>query len=70
VSRTSKRFLEIEDEPGVMAEQAKPAVRRRNWRRIRHSPRFWVGLLLCLAAITIYVLSEDLSWRPRLSVVK
>jgi hypothetical protein len=28
-----------------------------------HSPLFWVGLFLCIGAITIYVLSEDLSWR-------
>jgi hypothetical protein len=41
------------------------AVRRRDWRRIHHSPLFWVGVLLFLAAITIYVLSDDLSWRPR-----
>lgn len=45
--------------------EAEPLVRRRDWRRIHHSPLFWVGVLLCLAAITIYVLSDDLSWRPR-----
>jgi hypothetical protein len=43
----------------------RPAVRRRDWRRIHHSPWFWVGVVLFLAAITIYVLSDDLSWRPR-----
>jgi hypothetical protein len=42
------------------------AVRRRDWRRIHHAPLFWVAVLLCLAAITIDVLSNDLSWRPRL----
>jgi len=31
-----------------------------------HSLAFWVGLVLCLAAITIYVWSDDLSWRPRI----
>jgi hypothetical protein len=25
---------------------------------------FWIGVVMCLAAITIYVLSDDLSWRP------
>jgi len=40
---------------------------RHNWRRIHHSPLFWVGVILFLAAITIYVLSEDLSWQPRRS---
>jgi len=34
------------------------------WRRIHHSPVFWVGIALCLAAILIYVWSDDLSWRP------
>jgi hypothetical protein len=54
----------------IMDQQAKPAVRRRNWRRIHHSLLFWIGLFLCLGAITIYVLSEDLSSRPRLSIFK
>ncbi|MDB5503938.1 MAG: uncharacterized protein JWR89_3840 [Tardiphaga sp.] len=36
----------------------------RDWRRIHHSPLFWIGLALCLAAIAIYLASEDLSWRP------
>jgi hypothetical protein len=25
---------------------------------------FWVGIVMCLAAITIYLWSDDLSWRP------
>jgi len=36
----------------------------RDWRRIQHSPMFWVGIVMCLAAITVYVLSGDLSWLP------
>jgi Mg2+/citrate symporter len=39
--------------------------RRPDWRRIHHSPLFWVGAAMFLAAIAIYVWSEDLSWRPR-----
>jgi hypothetical protein len=39
--------------------------RRPDWRRIHHSRLFWVGAVLFLAAISIYVWSEDLSWRPR-----
>lgn len=31
-------------------------------RPIHHSPLFWVGVILCLAAIVIYVMSYDLSW--------
>jgi hypothetical protein len=34
----------------------------RDWRRIHHSPVFWIGVVLCLAAIVIYVMSDDLSW--------
>ena len=44
--------------------ESEPVARRRDWRRIHHSPLFWLGVVLCLAAITIYVLSDDLSWRP------
>jgi hypothetical protein len=36
----------------------------RDWRKIHHSPMFWIGVVMCLAAIMIYVLSDDLSWRP------
>jgi hypothetical protein len=34
------------------------------WRRMHHDWRIWVGLVLMLAAITIYVLSENLAWLP------
>ncbi|MEJ0095320.1 MAG: hypothetical protein WDN46_18520 [Methylocella sp.] len=44
---------------------AEPDRRRPDWRRIHHSPLFWVGAAMFLAAIAIYVWSEDLSWRPR-----
>jgi hypothetical protein len=40
----------------------KPAMRDR--RPIHHSPIFWIGIVLCLAAITIYLWSNDLSWSP------
>ncbi|MGA2041941.1 MAG: hypothetical protein ABSG83_01075 [Roseiarcus sp.] len=46
-------------------EQAKPAGRRRDWRRVHHSPLFWVGVALFLLAAAVYVLSDDLAWRPR-----
>ena len=35
------------------------------WRRAHHDWRFWVALVLMLAAITIYVLSDDLALLPR-----
>ena len=28
--------------------------------------KIWIGVALFLAAIAIYVLSDDLAWRPRL----
>ncbi len=34
------------------------------WRRAHHDWRFWVGLIAMLAAITIYILSEDLAFLP------
>ena len=37
------------------------------WRRMHHDWRMWVGLVLMLAAITIYVLSEDLAWLPHIT---
>ncbi len=39
----------------------------RDWRRIHHSPLFWIGIAMGLAAILIYVLSDDLAWRPAAS---
>jgi hypothetical protein len=34
------------------------------WKRAHRDWRVWVGLFFCLAAIIIYVLSEDLAWMP------
>ncbi|MGD0720107.1 MAG: hypothetical protein ABR970_03565 [Roseiarcus sp.] len=47
-------------------DEARPAGRRRDWRRVHHSPLFWVGVALFLLAAAVYVLSDDLAWRPRL----
>jgi hypothetical protein len=38
--------------------------KRRDWRRIHHSPVFWIGIVLCLTAIGVYVWSDGLAWRP------
>lgn len=35
------------------------------WKRAHHDFRFWIGMVLMLAAITIYVMSDDLSLLPR-----
>jgi hypothetical protein len=34
------------------------------WKRVHHHWYFWVALFLMFAAITIYILSEDLSLLP------
>ena len=35
------------------------------WGRLHHDWRFWVAMVLALTAISVYVLSNDLSLRPR-----
>jgi hypothetical protein len=35
------------------------------WKHAHRDWRFWVGLVFMFAAISIYVMSEDLAWRPR-----
>jgi hypothetical protein len=42
----------------------KPPLRRRHWKHIHHSPWFWVGAAMFVLAITVYIMSDDLSWRP------
>jgi hypothetical protein len=39
---------------------------RHNWRRIHHSPLFWIGIVLAIGAMTIFVVTEDLAWPFRL----
>ncbi len=46
---------------GAQGEPSSP-----DWRRLHHSRLFWVGLILMLLAISIYVLSDDLAWQPRI----
>jgi hypothetical protein len=41
-----------------------PSTSNRDRRPIHHTPMFWIGLVLCLAAIAIYLWSDDLSWVP------
>ncbi len=38
---------------------------RAYWKRAHQDFRFWIGMVLMLAAITIYVMSDDLSLLPR-----
>ena len=41
-----------------------PHRRGPDWRRVHHHRYFWVGVCLMLVAMGIYVMTEDLSWRP------
>jgi hypothetical protein len=34
------------------------------WTRAHHDWKFWIALFLMLAAMVIYVMSEDLAFRP------
>jgi hypothetical protein len=36
------------------------------WQRAHRDWRVWVGVVLMLAAMMIYLMSDDLAWRPRL----
>jgi hypothetical protein len=42
-----------------------PHDHRPYWKRAHHDWRVWVGLFFMFAAITIYVMSENLSFFPR-----
>jgi hypothetical protein len=42
-----------------------PQEHRPYWKRAHRDWRFWVGVFLFLAAITIYVMSDDLALVPR-----
>jgi hypothetical protein len=44
----------------------KCAANRRNWRHAHHSPLFWIGVLLFVAAGVIYVLSDNFSVLPHI----
>ena len=36
------------------------------WKRAHHDWRFWVALVLMLAAMFIYLMTDDLSFVPRI----
>jgi hypothetical protein len=46
----------------ALQDQRKPPY----WKRAHHDWRIWVALFFMLAAITIYVLSDDLAFLPHL----
>lgn len=36
------------------------------WKRAHHDWKFWVGLVLMLTAMFIYVMTDDLAYVPRI----
>jgi len=36
------------------------------WKRAHRDWRLWIGVVLMLAAMFAYLMSDDLAWRPRL----
>jgi hypothetical protein len=48
IERTDRVSLERDDRP--------------YWRRAHHDWRFWIGLILMLVAISVFVLSDDLGF--------
>ena len=51
--------------PGNEGGEPKPAHDRPAWRRIHRSWLFWLGMVLVTAAVTIYVMSDNLALIPR-----
>lgn len=41
-----------------------PKDQRPSWKRVHHTWWFWVALFLMLAAMTIFVLSDNLAFLP------
>ena len=40
------------------------------WQRAHRSVSFWIAVFLMLTAMIIYVMSDDLAWRPRRSCAR
>ena len=64
IVRTSERACALCSSCGP-ARRIAVSAGKRDWRRVHHSPWFWVGAAMFMAAILTYVFSEDLSLRPQ-----
>jgi len=40
------------------------AVHTPAWMRLHHDWRFWVAVILMFGAMVVYLMSDDLAWRP------
>jgi hypothetical protein len=52
-------------QPPLWQIEGARTVKKQTTKPIHHTPAFWIGIILCLAAIAIYLWSDDLSWQPR-----
>jgi hypothetical protein len=66
MSETNFRHHGNEGPDPVGVNQHASKDQRPYWKRAHHDWRVWVALFFMLAAITIYVLSEDLAFLPHL----
>ena len=49
-------------------QAGEPSPHRPYWKRIHHSPFFWVAAASILLAMTIYVMTNNLSVAPRAKI--
>jgi hypothetical protein len=47
------------------SERAPHGFHRPYWKHAHHDWRLWVAVIVMLVAVTTYVMTDDLSWRPR-----
>ncbi len=52
------------DDPKFQQHGGPHPAHRPYWKRMHHSPFFWVAAFFILLAMTIYVVTENLSFRP------
>jgi hypothetical protein len=54
----------IMDDPQFQQHGGPNPTRRPYWKRIHHSPFFWMAAFLMLLAMAVYVVTENLAFRP------
>jgi hypothetical protein len=59
-----ERLIAPENAHQADEQAAQQGLAQPYWRRMHHDWRVWVGVVLMLAAITIYILSQNLAWLP------
>jgi len=55
---------ETHHKPNAQPIDDRPETHGPFWSRIHHDWRFWVAVMLSFAAITVYIVTFDLSMRP------